>query len=758
MHASRPGRLDAPAGPSAEPAATGAVPGGHSTRPLVVVSNRLPFTTAPGPAGLRFERSPGGLVAALDPALAERGGVWIGWPGSTDQEHLPPFPDTPTVRYRGVPLSSREVTQYYGGFSNRTLWPLFHYFTAQTHVDPSAWTVYDRVNARFGQIAAEESSDDALVWIHDYQLLRTPLHLRAAAPDRRIAFFLHIPFPAHDVFRLLPWARPLMQGLLASDLVGFHINDYADHFLTSAERVLGCGVDRARGEVEWDGRVVTVGAFPIGIDVETIERLAGEAPTLVAAPNEPAIVLGVDRLDYTKGVYERLLAVEHLFERHPEHRRRVVFTQILVPSREHVAEYRALKRQIDETIGRINGRFSDAGWAPIRYQARSLSPADLAVLYRRADVALITPLRDGMNLVAKEYVAAQREDDGVLILSELAGAAQELQEALIVNPLDTNAVAAALHRALTMAPDERHARMVALRDRVRDNPVQRWAARFLAAAEQACERAQQHPPSPADTLLRQLAPWLRQRPRLALFLDYDGTLTPIVRHPDLAQLSEEARDAVRQAAHAPELDVCIVSGRGLDDVRDKVGVPGLTYIGNHGFEIEGPGLSHRPAGLEQYSESVERAAAALALLDVPGAVVERKGPTVSYHVRGTPEGQRRDAERHAADVIRRQGLRPTRGKLVVEGRPPITWGKGHAVLHVLTQRYGSEWPGRVRALYLGDDTTDEDAFRSLRGIGRSIFIGSAPARDHGADFGLPNPVTVIQLLRRLAARAFVELD
>ncbi len=748
-----PGATTAPAraaAPRTEPAPP------HPSRSLVVVSNRLPFTIAQGSGDARFERSPGGLVAALDPALAQRGGVWVGWPGSTDQDHLPAFPDTPAVRYRSVPLSSREVTQYYGVFSNRTLWPLFHYFVGQTHVDPASWAVYDRVNARFGAIAAEESDDDSLVWIHDYQLLRAPLHLRAAAPQRRIAFFLHIPFPAYDVFRVLPWARPLMHGLLAADLVGFHVSDYANHFLTSAERVLGCSVDRARGEVEWDGRVVSVGAFPIGIDVDTIERLSVPAPG--ADVDQPAMVLGVDRLDYTKGIHERLLAVEHLFERHPEHRRRVVFTQILVPSREHVAEYRALKRQIDETVGRINGRFSDAGWAPIRYQARSLSTVDLVALYRRADVALVTPLRDGMNLVAKEYVAAQLEDDGVVILSEFAGAAQELQEALIVNPLDTQAVATTLHRALTMAPDERHARMAALRDRVRDNPVQRWAGGFLAVAERAAERARRDPPSPADTLLRQLAPWLRERSRIAVFLDYDGTITPIVQRPDLAILSDDTRDALRQAAHAPELDVSIISGRGLGDIRDRVGVAGLTYIGNHGFEIEGPGLSHHPQGLEGYQDNVERAAEALTALEVPGALVERKGATVSYHVRETPEGERRDAERRAGDVIRRHGLRVTRGKMVLEGRPPIAWGKGHAVLYVLSQRYGAEWPSRVRALYLGDDTTDEDAFRSLRGIGRSIYVGPAVAGSHAADFTLPDPAAVIQLLRRLATRAFADLD
>ncbi len=734
----------------------------QGSSPLVVVSNRLPFTVTQGGDGPRYERSPGGLVSALDPALAERGGVWVGWPGTATERDatLPEFPRAgPRVRYRGVDLTSREVSLYYGSFCNRTLWPLFHYFTDRTQVDPSAWNVYDRVNERFGDAAAEESDDESLVWIHDYQLLRAPLHLRARAPNRRIAFFLHIPFPAYDVFRILPWARPLMHGMLAADLVGFHISDYAQHFLTSAERLLGCEIDRARGEIQWDGRLVTVAAHPIGIDVGTIEELAGECPEAepAVAADDPATVLGVDRLDYSKGIHERLLAIERLFERYPEHRRRVVFTQVLVPSRWHVDEYRALKRQIDETVGRINGRFSDGRWTPIRYLVRSLSTADLVAQYCRADVALITPLRDGMNLVAKEYVAAQLENDGVLILSEFAGAAQELQESLIVNPLDTGAVAAALHRALTMPADERHARMAGLRDRVRDIPVQRWATAFLAAAELATARAGTNVPSPADQVLRQLAKWLSDRPRIALFLDYDGTLTPIVERPELAMLSNDAREAVRLAAQAPDVDVAIVSGRALRNVRALVGIPGLTYVGDHGFEIEGPGLSHRPEGLDAHLGAVREAAAALAALGVSGAMVEHKGATVSFHVRETPEDEQREALRRAADTLKRLGLRVTQGKMVLEGRPPIPWGKGHAVLHVLTQRYGTDWPAQVRALYLGDDTTDEDAFHSLHGIGRSIFVGSAPAGGHSADLALPDPEEVVRFIRRIAARAFLDL-
>jgi trehalose 6-phosphate synthase/phosphatase len=722
-------------------------------RPLVVVSNRLPFTVEARPGGARFTRSPGGLVAALDPVLAARGGVWIGWPGVAQEadepaDRLTP-PATPGVRYVPVPLTAREVSQYYGGFANRTLWPLFHYFVGRTRIDGATWRAYDRVNERFARVAATHSEDGDLVWVHDYQLLRMPHYLRQLAPGRRTAFFLHIPFPAYDVFRLLPWARPVLRGMLAADYIGLHLPDYVEHFVTCAERLLGCDVERGDGVVHLEGRLVSVRAHPIGIDVATVERLARAAGPRPADPVRT--IIAVDRLDYTKGIHERLDAVERLLEQHPELRRQVVFTQLMVPSREHVDEYGALKRQIDETVGRINGRFSDQGWTPIRYLVRSLPSEELAAFYRHGDVALVTPLRDGMNLVAKEYVAAHVDDDGVLVLSEFAGAALELQEALVVNPLDADAVADALARALAMPAEERRARMSSLRDRVRASSVDTWVAGFLEGAELAFGRARAPASSPADRVLHRLRPWLAGRPTVALFLDYDGTLTTLVEHPEDAALPEAAKDALRNALQAPFLDVTIVSGRALADLRERVGIPGLTYVGNHGFEIEGPGVSHQPAGVDRHLATIQRAADELASLDVPGSRVERKGATLSFHLRGVAPTHQRAAEREAVALLKRRRLRVTRGALVVEGRPPLAWGKGHAVLHVLSQRHGANWPARVRALYVGDDVTDQDAFRSLHGIGRSIYVGAATAADQGADHSLPDPAAVVQLVRRLAS-------
>jgi trehalose 6-phosphate synthase/phosphatase len=726
---------------------------------LVVVSNRLPVRAERRHGKLSLARSPGGLVSALDPVLKRLGGVWVGWAGVA-QEDIDAagglsIPDEDGVRYRQVPLSAREVTQYYGGFSNRTLWPLFHYFVGRTTIDAATWHAYERVNERFARAMVEEARRGALVWVQDYQLLLVPQYLRRLVPDARIAFFLHIPFPATDVFRVLPWSRNLLRGMLASDLVGFQVQAYAWHFLNSAQRLLGCEVDGTAGIARFEGREVSVQVHPISVDVAHIEGLArGHAPP-PRDGERVAEVLGVDRLDYTKGLYERLLAVERFFERYGSYHHRVRFTQLLVPSRERVAEYSQLKRQIDETVGRINGRFSEGGWVPIRYLVRSLPHEELVPLYRNADVALVTPLRDGMNLVAKEYTAAQLENDGVLILSEMAGAAEEMQEALVVNPFDVEAVAEALHRAISMPPDERRARMLALRDRVRAQDVHAWVSRFLDGAAGAVQHVRAAVTPPEETVLRRLGPWLAQRPTVALFLDYDGTLTPLVGRPEDARLAETTREVLVQGRRAPSLDVVIVSGRSLTDVQAMVGVPGLTYVGNHGFEIEGPGISYRHPGIDQSVAVLGRAASDLEGLKIEGAWVEPKGVTLTYHLRAVPPELQQAAARRAEAVLRKRHLRVVIGRDAVEGRPPVDWHKGHAVLYVLMRRHGVQWPARVRALYIGDDATDEDAFRSLRGMGRTICVAPVdPAGETAADFRLPDPEAVVQLVRRFASGAF----
>lgn len=720
--------------------------GDENAAGLVVVSNRLPVTAHRTARGVEYKRSSGGLITALEPVLRDRGGTWIGWPGLVlrSGEKLPRF-EVP-FGISAVRLSDTEVRGFYHGSSNRTLWPLLHLLPDRARYESRDWEAYVRVNARFAEVAAKIATPGDLVWVHDYQLMLAPGQLRTLAPHLRIAFFLHVPFPPVDVFRLLPWDRDVLRGMLACDLVGFHVDSYARNFLDCVERLLELPVDRERMRVEYDDRVVGVGAFPLGIDFDLVESRAREAEPAPTGGAE-RVVFGADRLDYTKGIPERIRAFERLLELHPEHRGHLVLMQVTAPSRSQVAEYRELKREIDELVGRVNGRFGTESWSPIRYLYRDLPPEQLGALYRDADVALITPLRDGMNLVAKEFVASQVCHAGVLVLSRLAGAAETMREAVLVNPCDLDGTAAALQQALTMPEDERRRRLDALRARERRFNVYVWAATFLEAAFAAQPGVQ---PPTATQLEEWLADFVAGH-RVALFLDYDGTLTPLCAHPREAVLSAAMRGAVATCAERDDTDVTVVSGRSLADVAAMVGHPGLIYAGNHGLEIAGPGMDFRHDDLPYFEIAVGRLAESLAEIATDGAWVEPKGATLTVHFRAVPDPLRAGLAARARAIIRDAGFRARDAHAAVEARPPIAWDKGQAVLHILRYRYGAAWGERVRVIYVGDDETDDDALRALAGLGLTFRVGS-PGRPTHATHRLPDVASVLALVEWLGRR------
>jgi trehalose 6-phosphate synthase/phosphatase len=718
-----------------------------SDRPIVVASNRLPFTFSRTARGLERKRSPGGLVSAMEPVLRKRGGTWVGWPGIELKkgESLPTQGEP--YRIEPVLVTDSEQSRYYHGFSNRTLWPVFHTMPTRAKFENKDWEAYVRVNSRFARSIVGEAADAGVVWVHDYHLLLTLPIIRQALPGTRLAFFLHIPFPPFDVFRLLPWDREILRAMLASDLIGFHVRGYVQNFMDCVERSLGARVDRELGLVEYGDRTTRIDSFPLGIEFEAYESLALAAPPS-ADTGSSQIVLGVDRLDYTKGIPDRLRGFERLFELHPEHREKVTLIQLAVPSRSQVSEYRALKREIDEMVGRINGRFATASWSPIRYLYRTLSQQRLAALYRDADVALVTPIRDGMNLVAKEFIACQVGDPGVLILSRLAGAADTMRESLLVNPVDVDGTAEALHRALTMDEHERRSRVTALRRRERRDDVDAWVARFLDEASGA--RAALDPLSGQD-LDAWLSPFLK-RYQLALFLDYDGTLTPLRDHPAKAKLGTPMRRALQACIEREDTDVAIVSGRALDDVRGFAPNERITFAGNHGLEISGPGMEpfiHED--LVHFRARSEALADTLEVVAADGAWVERKGPTLTYHFRAVPENAREAMVAEAREIIAEAGYLPRDAHCAVEARPPIGWDKGRAVLHILRTRYGQAWSERVRVVYVGDDQTDEDAFRFLSGLAMTFRVGSADTPTSAAR-RLPDVAAVRVLLEWLAQR------
>jgi trehalose 6-phosphate synthase len=448
---------------------------------LIVVSNRGPYDLRATQRGLKREKSVGGLVTSVLPMLEMLGGVWIAWgepvgryPGSSKQ---------PSFELRYIPLTPDQVEGYYHGLANNALWPLCHYFLDRVHYDDIQWQTYEQVNLQFAQAALEEARSDDVIWVHDYHLARVPHYLRQEQPSARIAFFWHIPFPAVEVFRTLPWRRPLLESLLACDWVGFHIPEYMKNFIEAVHDVLGADIE---GEfVHYAGRATRVLARPIGIDDTAVSRQARSRRTeervgrLRQTLKEETLILGVERMDYTKGILERLRAMERLLVSKPELHRRVTLIQIVTPSRMRVEAYRNKKREIDEIVGRINGRFSDGIWMPVRYLYRSFSLAELIAYYRAADIALVTPLRDGLNLVAKEYIASRVDADGVLILSEFAGVAYQLPEALLVNPYSTEDMVAALVQALQMPKEEQRQRMQAMQDRIKTENMAWWAQEFL---------------------------------------------------------------------------------------------------------------------------------------------------------------------------------------------------------------------------------------------------------------------------------------
>ncbi|MEM7409711.1 MAG: bifunctional alpha,alpha-trehalose-phosphate synthase (UDP-forming)/trehalose-phosphatase [Myxococcota bacterium] len=721
----------------------------NAERPIVVASNRLPFTIQRGPDGLLVQPAPGGLVSAMDPVLRKRGGTWLGWPGiELRRDESVPVPDRP---YDIAPLhlTDDELELYYHGASNGMLWPLLHAMPGRSRFDRRDFEMYTEINDRFATSILEHAPGSGLVWIHDYHLMLAPRRVRAGLPEGvSLAFFLHVPFPPYDVFRLCPWDRELLRSLLSCDLIAFHVRGYARNFLDCAERILGARVDPRTMLVEYGDRTTQVAALPIGIEFETFDGLAKSAERQPELGRE-RVVLGVDRLDYTKGIPERMRAFERLLELHPEYRENVVMLQVAVPSREEVTEYRDLKNEIDALVGAINGRFATAGWSPIRYLYRSLDRDVLAGLYRDSDVALVTPLRDGMNLVAKEFAACQVNDPGVLILSRLAGAAETMREALLVNPYDLDGTAEELHRALSMGEDERRSRIAALRRREQRDNLDAWTHAFISSAVEA----RQALPTMSDVEYEGWFADFLKSYRLALFLDYDGTLTPLRDHPDQAVLSPEMREAVVGCAHRADTDVAIVSGRALGGIRERVGEADLTYAGNHGLEIVGPELPlFEHEDLVHYRGRAEELASELDRLATNGAWTERKGPTLTFHYRSVPEALRPGLMRDAHEVVRKAGYQPRDAHCAVEARPPIGWDKGRAVLHILRARYGPSWSESVRVVYLGDDQTDEDAFRFLAGLALTFRVGS-PDTPTAATRRLKNVDAVQGVLTWLARRA-----
>ncbi|WP_437668744.1 bifunctional alpha,alpha-trehalose-phosphate synthase (UDP-forming)/trehalose-phosphatase [Sorangium sp. So ce131] len=719
---------------------------------LLIVSNRLPISVRVDRGALCLTRSAGGLAAAMRGPHERLNALWIGWPGDVGVLSAEQREDADAalegLRAAPVHLGAAEQRRFYDGFSNGVLWPLFHYLLDKVNLDAELdWEAYQRVNERFADVVAAQYAPGDAIWVHDYQLMLLPALLRRRLPGARIGFFLHVPFPSAEVFRILPWRQEILRGLLGADLLGFHTAAYRRNFAASAAHVLASDPDEAA--IEHDGRKVALGVHPISIDAAEIERLAGhpgvreEAARIRAEARGRRIVLGIDRLDYTKGIPRRLLAIERFLEREPELGEQVRFIQLAVPTRGASGAYADFRRVVHEMVGRINGQHGTTYATPIHFMHRALPVEQVVALYLAADVMLVTPLRDGMNLVAKEYVAARVDDDGALILSEFAGAAAELAEAITVNPYDIGSVAAAVKQALTMPRAEQQVRMAALRRRVAAHDVHVWAQSFLDDLDRAAAAG----PGAAAVPARREVPesvveHVRRAPERVWILDYDGTLVPFAPVPDLAAPDEELLALLRALSERDRVHV--VSGRRRADIERWFGALPLHLHAEHGFWSR-PRTCDDWVALEPDAAAWKGEIRAL-LEDVtrrtPGSFIEEKTVTLAWHYRAAePElaGEHaRELRARLAEHIDGGALELLGGAKVLEIRPRGVH-KGRVVPLIL-----DDVPARAAVIAIGDDRTDEDIFAALPPSACTIHVGNERSL---AAYRLPDAGAVRRLLR-----------
>ncbi len=714
-------------------------------------------------------QSVGGLAAALRAVSGES--VWIGWPGTVVPESLEPAVTKRLQRDNLVPvyLTAEEEEDFYGRVCNDTLWPLFHYFADRLRITPEAWQHYVEVNERFANAILERCGPDTRVWVHDFHLMLVPAMLRRRSPDLSVGFFLHTPFPSSEVYRLLPERESLLRGVLGSDYVSFQIGDYARHFRSSCLRVLG--LDSRPDSLEVASRRVGLGVDPIGIDVQGFRSTLADSETarLYAQLEQQyegrRLVLGVERLDYTKGIPQKLLAYERFLERDPTLARTTTMLQVLVPSRLESPEYRAQRDEIELLIARINGHFGQPGNTPVEYLHRDISKPGLVALYRRADVMMVTPLRDGMNLVAHEYVLCQTEPGppgrwrGALLLSEFAGSAQVLPGALLVNPWDVNSVVDQLGTALELGPRERRRRLETMSKRVEALDCRRWADGFLTrlARNSRRDRRRKPPPFLDEELDEKLAGRFSRARARTILLDYDGTLRELEPHPDLALPTPEIRSVLRTLAALPSTEVHIVSGRRRRNLEQWFGQLPIYLCAEHGYLAKAPGESWRTlvdldlSWMPQIERLLRRVAS-----DVPGAFVERKSAAIAWHYReAEPEYGAWRAHELLNDLSQQLAGLPAEvllGHRVVEVRARGV-DKGVYVRSVFPD---GKRPPRTFVMGLGDDRTDHDLLEALPSGSVAGHVGGLlPAsssdgrpREH---IRIESPGAVRAFLRTLAA-------
>jgi trehalose 6-phosphate synthase/phosphatase len=733
---------------------------------LIIVSNRLPFSVDHEGDEIKLRQSSGGLVSAIksyfesntiQEDITEK--IWVGV-ADFPQEDWDKLVVNQSVTYDFdvYPLfvDKQVYKDYYNGFSNSVLWPLFHYFPTLVEYPVSYYEAYVQINKKFCKELLLFLQPGDIIWIHDYQLMMLPQMLRQQMAAAIIGFFLHIPFPSYEIYRLLPneWKKSLLHGLMGADLIGFHTYDYVQHFIQSVRMILGA--DTSFHTMQYQNRFVKAELFPIGIDYKKFNNAANDPAVLeYKAEIEKnfegrKIIFSVDRLDYTKGIMDRLNGFEFFLEQNQQWKEKVIFILNVVPSRDEIQSYNEQKRQLEEKISTINGKFSTISWQPIIYRYQHLPFHELSALYQLADVALITPLRDGMNLVAKEFVASSVSRTGVLILSELAGAASELNEALLVNPTDIKDIANSIERALNMPLQEQRNRMVLMQRRLQEYDVVRWVNDFLEQLKEAKKEQQKLNVKTLDekTIGIICRHYAESKKRFFL-IDYDGTLVPITRMPSEAVPEQNVKEFLTSISSDPDNHVAIVSGRDAGTMEKWFGDIPLTLVAEHGASLKMRNESWQQLVTvsDQWKEQVRRIMQ-LFVTRCVGSFIEEKTSTLAWHYRNTQVdlgfSRSRELINNLSQLIQNTPLQVIDGNKVVEVRM-AGFDKGTITMKILNEAQ----PDFV--LCIGDDTTDEDMFKVLENSAftvktYTIKIGS---RGTAAKYTLPSQQQVLPLLTRL---------
>ena len=706
----------------------------------IIISNRLPLQISLEDNNLEVTPSVGGLATGLKSFHKDGDSIWIGWSGLTEEEIPENLLDDVKEKARkedcvAVNLSEEEIDGFYYGFSNRTIWPLFHYFMEYTEADKDHWETYKSVNRKYADEVLKHYEDGDHIWVHDYQLLLVPNMIREKQPEAIIGFFNHIPFPSYEVFRTLPWRDEVLEGVLGADLIGFHTYDYERHFLSSVSRILRHQVNF--NEITLPERIVKVDSFPMGIDYNKFEAAAqnhfknteeqrtelqrrldhhsNETP-------EAKLILSIDRLDYTKGIANRIRAFEYFLDNHPELIEKVRLVMLAVPSRSNVPQYQRLKREIDELVGRINGKFSTVSWTPIWYFYRSMPFENLIDLYTSCDIALLTPIRDGMNLVAKEFVATRINQTGVLILSEMAGAAHEMNEALIINPNNFEQISQTLIQAIEMPVEEQQQRNKTLQKRLKRYSVEKWANDFMKALHNTSQDRDAFKATRISSKVSgEILEKFKNAKNRILFLDYDGTLVNFTDKPEKAKPDQELIDLVHKLNQSANTDVVLISGRDKDTLGSWWQEIPVELISEHGVWM-------RQKDSEwELSENVNNdwMSAVRPVIETfvdrtPGTFIEDKNYSLAWHYRkADPElGEIRANELSNVlkELISNRGLSVLEGNKVLEIKSSGV-NKGKASNKKLV---GKDYDF---IFAIGDDWTDEYMFEELPEESFTVKVG-----------------------------------